>query len=152
MDKRGLLAAMRTGRERFQVAMVSLDEEAFTMAGGYSPNSDWSYKDLLAHIGYWEERVTTIFTYLLDGKEPPEDNRPLDDINQDIYARTHHLTAAEVREQEAVAYQRLLGLVERASEADLFDPKHYSWTGGLPFADWIAGNSYEHYQEHRIGN
>ncbi|HEY3344396.1 MAG TPA: ClbS/DfsB family four-helix bundle protein [Anaerolineaceae bacterium] len=86
------------------------------------------------------------------GREsPPEDGRTLDEINQAVFLQNQTLAAADVREREAVGYQRLLGLVERASEADLFDAKRFTWTEGLPFADWIAGNSYGHYEEHGIG-
>jgi hypothetical protein len=151
MDKQQLLADMRVGRERFQSVFATLDDDAFSAAGGFSAESGWSYKDLLGHVGYWEERVALIFVHLLESKVPPEDSRTLDEINQAVFLENQALPAADVREREAVAYQRLLGLVERASEADLFDPKRFSWTEGLPFSDWIAGNSYGHYEEHGIG-
>jgi hypothetical protein len=41
-------------------------------------------------------------------------------------------------------------LIEGAAEEDLFDPKRFGWTNGQPFADWIAGDTYEHYQEHAV--
>jgi hypothetical protein len=151
MDKRELLAAMRDGRERFQAVFATLDDDAFSAPNGFSSESGWSYKDLLGHIGYWEERAALIFVHLLEGKVPPEDGRTLDEINQAVFLQNQTLAAADVREREAVGYQRLLGLVERASEADLFDAKRFTWTEGLPFADWIAGNSYGHYEEHGIG-
>lgn len=70
MDKRELLAAMRDGRERFQAVFATLDDDAFSAPNGFSSESGWSYKDLLGHIGYWEERAALIFVHLLEGKVP----------------------------------------------------------------------------------
>ena len=150
MDKSELLQSMRAGRARLEEYMIGLDDTRFEAAGSYSEASGWSYKDLLAHFGYWEGRAAHIFNNLLEGIDPPKDDRLLDEINQEVYERGQMLTVPEVRQGEAVSYQRLLGLVERASEADLFDPKRFQWTGGSPFADWIAGNSFEHYEEHGL--
>ena len=150
MDKRELLQTMRAGRDRFEAVLLGVAENRFEAAGSFSPASGWSYKDLVAHIGYWEGRAASIFSSLLEGKEPPLDNRHLDDINQEIYEKSQRQTAAQVRQDEAVSYQRLLGMVERASEADLFDPQRFRWAEGRPFADWIEGNSYGHYEEHGI--
>ncbi len=149
-DKSELLQAMRAGRTRLEDFLLGLDDARFEAPGSYSEVSGWSYKDLLAHFGYWEGRAAHIFSELLEGRDPPEDNRLLDEINQEVYERGKALSAAEVRQGEAVTYQRLLGLVERASEADLFDAKRFPWTGGLPYADWIAGNSFGHYEEHGL--
>ena len=36
-----------------------------------------------------------------------------------------------------------------ASEDALFNPQHFAWTQGKPFAEWIENNTYGHYEEHQ---
>jgi hypothetical protein len=150
MDKSGLLETIKAERERFEEGWKRMDEESFTRAGGYAAGSEWSVKDMVAHVGFWEEHIASVFTELLAGKDPGRDPRSFDEINREVFLANRDRTAGEVREREARAYQRLLGLVEEAAEQDLFDPKRFGWTNGQAFADWIAGDSYEHYQEHAV--
>ena len=39
-------------------------------------------------------------------------------------------------------------LAAAAPEEHLFDPRCFAWMGGRPFAEWIANNTYGHYDEH----
>ena len=148
MDKSGLLAMIKAERERFLAGWTGMDEERFIRASGYSAGSEWSIKDMVAHVGHWEAHIGRVFSEVLVGKNPERDRRSFDEINREIFLENRDRTAADVREGEAQAFQRLIGLIEGATEEDLFDPKRFGWTNGQPFADWIAGDTYEHYQEH----
>lgn len=150
MNKQELLERMRVGRERLEAALAGMDEDQFSAPGTVSPGSAWSYKDLLAHLGYWEDRAAQLFQDLLEGKNPPKESRSYDEINLEVYTRNRGLPSSEVRGRELAAYQRLLEMVAGSSEADLFDPQRFSWANGDAFVEWIAGNSYGHYEEHGI--
>jgi hypothetical protein len=109
---------------------------------------DWSIKDLLAHLGFWEEWITGGYHTLLKGEKPVLKNLPIDEINAGIFAERHALTLEAVRTDERKAYQALLSLVETAPEADLFNPQRFAWAGGHSFAELIGNNSFEHFDEH----
>jgi len=150
MDKQGLLAAMRSGRERFLAEIAGVSEQDFAIPGRFRPNGEWSYKDLVAHVGYWEDRTAQMFADLLEGRAPSDDPRDLDEVNLAVYQAHRHQAAAEVRDYEAAAYERLLALVERAMEDDLFDPLRFAAMDGRPFVEEVTYNSYGHYEQHGI--
>ena len=147
MDKAQGLKQMQAGRAELKEVLARIEPGQMDMEKALYEN--WSVKDLLAHLDFWERRVVTILTALLAGEAaPPLLDGTLDEVNARAFAASHARPLAEVQAEEAAAYQALLALVERTSEADLFDPQRFAWTQGQPFFNWIEGNSYGHYQEH----
>ena len=145
MSKVELLANIRSGRARFESALAQFSDDqllAPKLHGG------WSIKDLIAHFGFWEGRIVTLSGQLLRGEEPPADELPLDELNAQAYAQNQAKSLDEVRREERQAYTQLLAIAVNASEDALFNPLHFAQTEGKPFAEWIANNTYGHYEEH----
>ncbi|HBY99336.1 MAG TPA: hypothetical protein DEP84_36265 [Chloroflexi bacterium] len=146
MDREELLKQMHAGRERLNEALGRVDESRMTVP--VLPN-DWSVKDLVAHIGWWEQRITGLYTVLSRGELPGADNdMPVDALNARVYAENRDRSLAEVVRDERDAYQALLWLAESAPDDDLFNPDRFAWTEGEPFVRWIISNTYGHYDEH----
>jgi len=146
MTKTELLEQMRTGRSQLEAALAQLRDDQMTVPG---LDNDWSVKDLLGHIGWWEQRIVTIFQTLRRGDTPDGiANESVDDVNANVYAENQARSLSDVRRNEQQAYQELLRLVEVATEADLFHAQRFAWTQGKPFVNWIADNTYGHYDEH----
>ena len=145
MNKMELLAKMRSGRAQLEANLAPLSDEQL-MAPVLHGN--WSVKDLIAHFGFWERRVVTLYDQLSRGEEPAANDPALDELNAQAYAANRDKTLQEVRRTEYEAYEQLLALTESASEDDLFDPQRLAWTEGRPFFEWIEDNSYGHYDEH----
>lgn len=144
MNKTTLLVNIRSGRKQLEVALARFSEEellASRLHGG------WSIKDLIAHFGFWEGRIVTLYGQLLRGEEPPAEP-PLDELNAQAFAQSQAGSLDEVRRDERAAYTRLLTIAVEASEDTLFNPLKFAWTQGRPFAEWIANNTYGHYEEH----
>jgi hypothetical protein len=146
MSKTELLASIRAGRAQFDSALAHFSDEQLL-----APNlhDGWSVKDLVAHIGFWEQHTAMKFSALLRGMDPPDEALSLDELNAQVYAQNQHKPLAEVRLEEQAAYAQLFLLVENALDADLFDPQRFAWTEGKPFAEWIENNTYGHYEEHQ---
>lgn len=145
MNKTTLLANIRSGRKQLEVALARFSEEellAPRLHGG------WSIKDVIAHFGFWEGHVVTLYGQLLRGEEPAADEPPLDELNAQAYAQAQAKLLDEVRRDERAAYTQLLTIAVEASEDTLFNPQHFASTEGKPFAEWIASNTYGHYEEH----
>jgi len=148
MNKAELLEQMRLGRQRLDAALARVDDDRWL-----TPElpGRWSIKDLLAHLGWWEEWIATIYATLLRGENPYAhhlDQKAVDDLNAQALAKYHDQPLAEVRRQEESAYRNLLSVVENAPEEDLFDPHRFAWLQGELLAEWIINNAYGHYDEH----
>ena len=145
MNKAELLTAIRAGRAQLESALASCDDGQLL-----APNlhGGWSVKDLIAHLGFWEQHTAHEFNALLRGVNPPDEPITVDELNAQVYARHQHKPLAEVRLEEQAAYEQLLLLVENALDDEVFDPQRFAWTEGKPFAEWIENNTYGHYAEH----
>jgi len=148
MNKADLLSAMRAGHTRLEKLFDNLSEEqmlAPRLHGG------WSGKDLLAHLGFWEQRMAAYCQMLLNGETPMETvgQFAVDEINAAAFAEHYDQALDGVRRFERQSFQRLLALAEQASQADLLDPQRFAWLKGATLGAWIEGNSYGHYEEHQ---
>ena len=146
MNKAELLAYIRSRRAHFEGVLAHFSDDQLL-----APNlhGGWSIKDLIAHIGFWEQHTAQRFSALLRGVNPPDESLTLDELNARVYTQNQHKPLAEVRLAEQAAYEQLLLLVENAIEDDLFNPQRFTWTAGKPFAEWIENNTYGHYEEHQ---
>jgi hypothetical protein len=107
----------------------------------------WSVKDVLGHLAFWEGLAVSQFTLLRAGGAP-EPISDMDAVNARVLADTRRLPLEEVRHKEQVSYDALLGMLQGALPDELLEPGHFAWTKGQPFVNWIAGDSWEHYEEH----
>ena len=146
MDKQELLAEMQAGRGKLEGVLAGLSEPQMLEPALFGT---WSIKDWLGHLEYWERRVAEIYLALRDGRQVPLSGyATVDELNNSVYAANRDRPLAEVRRDEENAYSSLRVMVENAPEADMSDPQRFAWTNGQPFGEWIAGNSYGHYEEH----
>jgi hypothetical protein len=147
VDRTELLDKMRAGRAQLESTLAQLTEEQMSIPG---LENNWSAQDLLAHLGWWANRIVGIYPILTRGETPQSigDNMSMDATNAKVFNDYHDRPVAEVRQMERDAYQALLSLAETAPEQDLFNPQRFTWTNGSPFVNWIIGDSYGHYEEH----
>jgi hypothetical protein len=147
MDKAELMADVRSARQELLVALTRFNEGE-RMKPRF-PNQ-WTIKDLLAHIGFWEKRAGDILSALLREQEPEGaiDGESLDEVNQRAYLEYRDLPLLEIEQKEREAYLRLMDLVDNAPDDAIFRSDYFAWTDGRPFVDWIIGNTTDHYREH----
>jgi len=148
MNKADLLSAMRAGHARLDKMFASLSAEqmlASRLHGG------WSGKDLLAHLGFWEQKMAENCQLLRSGKTPEETVGEYDVDAINLAAFNEHIgqDLEEVRRFERQSFQLLLDQAEKTPEKELFDPQRFAWLKGATLAAWIEGNSYGHYEEHQ---
>lgn len=148
MNIADLLSAMRAGHARLEKLFASLNEEQMLVP---RLHGGWSGKDLLAHLGFWEQRMADYCQILLSGKTPRDTvgEFAVDAMNAAAFAEHHDQSLDEVRTFERQSFQVLLDQAEKASEEDLVDPYRFAWLKGATLAAWIEGNSNGHYEEHQ---
>lgn len=147
MDRGELVARLLAGRADLEAALRRVEAgrmEDVVLHG------DWSVKDLLAHLAFWERRVVAFYQALADDApwRAVKDDAGIDTLNAGVLAWGRRRSLDEVRREEEEAWAALLALVESAPTGDLFNPTRFPRTEGRPFAESIEANGNGHYAEH----
>lgn len=134
-----LLRRSREEHARLEAILATLTDEQMLEPG--VTEDDWSVKDHLAHLTWWEQRVVRV---LARGEPDPLDSMPVDiqdtdAINAHVYAHNRDRPLAEVRSAFDASYQEMLNLIETVPD----DLPAQQW-------GWIEGNAAGHYEEHRV--
>jgi uncharacterized protein (TIGR03083 family) len=120
-------------------AHISALSEAQMLQPGV--NGQWTVKDVLAHITWWEQ-------HLLHRLKTGQDNlfqegismqAATDKANDSIYADNRSRPLAEILEEFQASYQQVLTALEALSEEAVSQAEIY---------DIIAWDTFRHYPEH----
>lgn len=144
--KTALLDNIQSGYNQFEALLAPLSEEQMTIP---AVNGPWSVKDNIAHLTAWHDYLLNQLQGVIDGEKPPKFMPGLseDEINEGFYQQNKDRPLAEVMADFRLSYQRILAAVQSISEEALNAPFPWRKNGN---AAWglIAGNTYEHYEEH----
>lgn len=148
-----LLRRIERGWNDLQAYLGALSDEQLktpTDAAG------WTAKDHLIHLALWEDGVYA----LLEGKSQQEGmgldqatwKQGVDHINAVIQRRYHDLALDEVLRTFRQSHERLVNKIKSMTDEDLLRPyRYYDTTSDReqPVIGWIAGDTFEHYAEHK---
>jgi hypothetical protein len=145
IDKNRLLDEIRAGYSAFEAILAPLSTEQMTTP---EVNGEWSIKDNIAHLNAWHGRLLNMLRATKEGVDLPDPTPGLaeEEINEMFYQQNKDRPFAEVQAEFHSTYQQVLQSVQALSNEELNKP--LSWREGRPIWPWIAGNTYEHYQEH----
>lgn len=147
VEKAELLRRIQAGYEQLEALIAPLGE---AQMADPSVNGPWSVKDNLAHLTVWQNYLGDQLGGVLTNTEPPEFMPGLnseDEINAHIFQQQKDRPVAEVLADFRASYQRVLAAVQAMSEEALNAPSPWS-TSSNPIWPFIAGNTYDHYEEH----
>ena len=121
MTQAEAVATLDEGQARLDALLSRLEdaevEEPATIGGG-----DWSARDLLAHIAFWEELALEAAAEWRAGRVPSIEavfrEKRVDTLNADNQQRSRDLTLAGVRERVAAAHLALRSLVSDMSASE----------------------------------
>jgi uncharacterized protein DUF1706 len=106
-------------------------------------------KDVLAHIAFWARYAAGMIKAARHGETPQfEVDDETESRNASVVAQYYLAPIGAVIASWDQAREELLDQIQGLSEAELNDPNYFPWSGGRTLLDRIAGNSYEHEQEH----
>ncbi len=146
ITKAALLDNIQSGYNQFEALLAPLSEEQMAIP---AVNGPWSVKDNIAHLTAWHDYLLNQLQGVIDGEKPPKFMPGLseDEINEVFYQQNKDRPLAEVLADFRLTYQRILAAVQSISEEALNAPFPWRINGN---AAWglIAGNTYEHYEEH----
>jgi hypothetical protein len=149
MDKTQLLDAMNIGYSEFENVLAPLDEKQMTTSG---VNGDWSIKDILAHLTAWQRYLVIRLQAAARNEEPavggPAGDEDVDKMNARFYEEDKSRSLGEVMADFHATYGQAVEAVQVLSNEDLFEPQRFTWMKGNALWELVAGNTYDHYQEH----
>jgi hypothetical protein len=154
MGKDALLRRIQGAFEAVVQTLDQLDDLALMEAVG---SGGWTVKDSLAHIAAWERILLefhltgTPFDVVTGLRGAEYRVTSYEKINTHLNARYKDLSPAEVRQLVLGTHDELMAVLEEFPEDDLYQPHPKLSVGeaaGLNWIDYIAANTFEHFEEH----
>ena len=112
----------------------------------------WSIKDILAHIASWHHRLLIWLGAAVHNEEPdisgPDSVEDMDALNAQFYQENKPRPLDEVLADFRATYQQINDRIQAIPEEYLINPHRFPWSDGEPLWQLVAGDTYEHYQEH----
>lgn len=147
MTKLELLEAIQQERAAFEATLAGLTPEQMTAPGVMG---EWSVKDLLGHVAMWESRLVTILYSVERGVEPKTlRSSEVDRVNAESYVEQRERPLDRVLSDFHAVHVQLLKRLDALQDRDLSDSKRFPWMEGEPLEKLVAGDTFEHYAEHR---
>ena len=115
----------------------------------------WSPRDNLAHLSEW---MKVLLGYHLEGRPSHEvmdvdvevvKDWDFDVINKVLFERNRNRPSDEILEELKTTYDAVLYRLKSTSFDDLLKPRFPNDPSSYPVLASVAGNTYEHFAEHR---
>jgi hypothetical protein len=137
-----LWAEIKRARAEYSAVYAGLSDDEMTRRPG--AQHDWSVKDQIAHLIWWEDYAIVRSGIMLAG-EPFAKLTDFDAINAQVFAFNKDVPLAVVRAAFAANLPRLEGLCNSLTEETLNDAVGKSQP---PY--WLlVTDTFEHYREHQ---
>lgn len=146
--KAQLLSDIKTQHRRLEDVLIQLSQDTQLIPGVIG---HWSVKDILAHLSAWEQLFIGWY-HAGDNNEIPQPSpvgmsrKSIDQLNQWIFEIHQQDSLDQVWLEFRASYQQTLEMIESIPEEDIFSHARFAWTGKWTLADYIAGNTCNHYR------
>jgi hypothetical protein len=124
------LAALAAGRAALEALLGRLSDQELTQPATIG-GGDWSAKDLLGHLAFWEEQALQALTDWQAGRRPAIEavgaggQQAIDALNARNQAVTAQQSVAAVRARASAAHRALLAALGGLSDDDWRAPAAY---------------------------
>lgn len=142
--KQELLTLFRQSREKFASLWQGLPEEALTCRPG--PKPDWSVKDTIAHICWWESFALSRITILAAG-ETLHLLSDYDTLNQKVFEQYREMPLENVVLMFEANQTQIEAMIDSMSFAEWADEQRPNFSG-QSLMRMLGGNTFGHYYEH----
>ena len=119
MDRAQLLKRVDRAWQGLLASYAGLSEAELMQPG---VTGDWSVKEIIAHVTWWEEEALTHLPVILDGGRPPRYSVQyggIDAFNALMAERKAGLSLAEVLEARDETHRRLIEFLQTVPESEL---------------------------------
>jgi hypothetical protein len=148
-NKVALLDKINSGYAALEAVLNPLDETQMTRAG---VDGGWSIKDVLTHLTAWQRAMVDRLQAAARNEKPALTtdltDEEIDRLNEQFYQEGKARPLVEVLTDFRITYLQIVEVVQALSWEDLADAHRFAWLNGTPLWRYVAGDTYEHYQEH----
>jgi mono/diheme cytochrome c family protein len=140
MHRQQLLKQLDKAWAAFKASYADLSNAQLTEHG---VTGQWSVKDIIAHVTWWEEEALKHLPLILTGGRPPRYSLQyggIDAFNAQMTEQTRGLSLADVLRQQDETHRRLIDYVQRTPE----EP----FTRETRFRRRLRLDTYSHYPKH----
>jgi hypothetical protein len=140
MDRSQLLKRLDKAWEALKTSYAGLSD-AELMEPGVA--GDWSVKDIIAHVTWWEEEALTHLPLILAGGRPPKYSDRYGGINAfnaQMAEQKRKLSLSEVRQERDDTHRRLTGFIQGVPEDQIARETR--------FRRRLRLDTYSHYPKH----
>ncbi len=126
--------------EAFRASYAGLSDAELLELG---VTGDWSVRDIIAHVTWWEEEALTHLPLILTGAKPPRYSVTyggIDSFNAQMTEMKRHLSLSEVLRQQEETHRRLIDFI-RSAPANQFARE-------TRFRHRLRLDTYSHYSQH----
>lgn len=137
-EPRDILTHITSSRVALTSTMYGLSEADLTTQ---HPVGKWSVKDVMAHIGRWEEICLEVLQAHLLGEQTPQDNNDYSDFlayNDKWEAELQTYSLQEAIAHFETAHHQLFGFLSALAPE--------KWNGFV--RAWVQGSTWHHFEEH----
>jgi hypothetical protein len=155
--KQELRASMKQGLSQFLAVLDLFSEEQML-----SPRdaAGWNIRDHVTHLAVWAEGIAALLRredrwkamgLSIDDSEDKE--LDYNSVNGQIAERHQQVSPERARAWLIEAHEQVVRAMDELTEADLAAPYErfvapYTGNRGRPIAEYILGNTEDHYEEH----
>jgi hypothetical protein len=156
-DKDQMLGMIREEFNRWEELLSSLGEERITWR---RLESDWTIKDVIAHLMAWQQVSIARLEAAQLGRDPvlpgwlvgldPESEVDLEGFNARIYETYREQPWSRVHQKWREGFLRFLKLGQEIPANNLMDTEKYPWLKGYSLFAVLQGSYEHHHDEHLI--
>jgi hypothetical protein len=144
MNKQDLLQVIHECREDIEACWEGATEDQLTARPG--PQADWSVKDLIAHLTFWEQDMLTSLGNSALGTTP-DWNADTNAVNARVFEANKDRSLDEIRAEFRRSLDQIDALVGGLSDDDLNSAERIPTPDHMPLWQYIADETYEHYRD-----
>lgn len=140
MKKGQFLEKLELSWAAFNASYAGLTDEQLVQPG---VTGDWSVKDILAHVSWWEEESLKHLPLILQGERPPRYSvlyGGIDAFNALMAEQWRTISLAEVRERADATHRTLMAYLQSVPDEQ--------FTSETRFRRRLGWDSYRHYPLH----
>jgi hypothetical protein len=149
MDKTELLEILEDSRQEMMEMIEDLPDNVLLETGVIG---EWSIKDILAHLTFWEGQIVTLLFQTSNGMPKPTtvhfQDKSVDEVNKRWYESGKERALDIIWQDWAGIRKQTIRRVSEFNDKDLNDPQRFPWLNGVPLFQWIMNDTAEHEDEH----
>jgi hypothetical protein len=149
MKKTELLEALEEERTELQEMLEDLPDEILHAPGVLG---EWSVKDILNHLTFWEGQTVTLLFQAKRGMAKPStahfSAETVDALNQRWYLEGKDRPLELVWKDWLGVRRQLIRRVAEMTDEELSDARRYPWLKGRPLYQWVLDDSIDHEADH----